>query len=106
MWGLLIVDLSGTIKDGNPVFRELAGSGVEDLSSLSYSKLFEDGDQSSASEEIQRLMAGGSTAEEGVRTLLVKSGETRVVNKLSILIRNRDGEPDHVLVTMQVSAPG
>jgi PAS domain S-box-containing protein len=98
---VLTVGRSGTIQNANTAFQELSGYGAEEISSVEYSDLFEEGDRTTTMEELHQLLDGASSASEGVRTLLGKSRETRTVGTLSILVRDWDGEPDHVLVTME-----
>ncbi len=69
---------------------------------MEYAELFEDGDGFEASEEVRKLSAGASSVRKR-RTLRTKGGEIRTVNTLSILIRDWDGEPDHVLVIFEAT---
>ena len=102
--GILTLDGSGEIQDGNPAFRALSGYGEEeDFSSLEYAQLFEEGDRAEASEKIQQLLDGASTIREERRTLCMKGGATRTVSTLSILIRDWDGEPDHILMMFEAT---
>ena len=97
---LLTVGLSGTIEDGNAAFQMLSGYNVkDDLSSVEYADLFEDG--AKAMEEIQQLMTGDSATLEAYHDLRLKGGETRPVSTLSILIKDGDSEPDHVLILLE-----
>lgn len=99
--GVLIVGPSGAIQDGNAAFRELSGHHEENLSLLEYAELFEEGDRSAVRDEIRQLMEGASTSCQEVRHFRVKDGSTRCVSSLSILVRDWDGEPDHVLVLLE-----
>ena len=51
-------------------------------------------------QSVRKLSAGASSVRKR-RTLRTKGGEIRTVNTLSILIRDWDGEPDHVLVIFE-----
>ena len=99
--GILTVDCSGEIQDGNPGFRTLSGYEGEDLSTLPYGELFEEGDRADALEKIQQLSEGGSAIRQERRTLRMKGGSTRTVSTLAILIRDWDGEPDHILMMFE-----
>ena len=68
---------------------------------MEYVKLFEDGDRAEASEEIRQLSEGASAIRKKHRELYTKGGSIRTVNTLSVLIRDWDGEPDHILVVLE-----
>ena len=99
--GILTLDRSGEIQDGNPAFRTLSGYDEEDLSSVGYAELFDEADRAELLEEVRQLSAGASALLEKNRDLRTKSGSTRTVNTQSILIRDGDGEPNHIVVVMQ-----
>ena len=98
------MDRSGKIQDANPAFRALSGyEEEEDLSSVEYAQLFEEGERAEALEKIRQLLDGGSAIREELRTLRTKGGSTRTVSTLSILVRDRDGEPDHILMMFEAT---
>ena len=101
--GILTLDPSGEIQDGNPAFHALSGYEKEDLSSVEYAQLFEEGDGAAALEEIRDLPEGGSAIREELRTLRMKGGSTRTVRTLAILVRDGDGEPDHILMMFEAT---
>ena len=102
--GILTLNRSGEIQDGNPAFRALSGYGEEeDLSLVEYAQLFEKADRGEALEKIRQLSEGGSAIREELRTLRMKDGSTRTVNTLAILIRDWDGEPDHILMMFEAT---
>ena len=92
---------SGEIQDGNPAFRALSGYDDEELSSVQYAELFDEGDRAEVLEEIRQLSAGTSAILERSRELRVNGGSTRSVKTQSILIRDGDGEPNHILVVLE-----
>ncbi len=99
--GILILELSGTIQDSNPGFRSLSGYEEEDLSAVEFGELFAEEDRAQALERIQELSEGRATIREELRTLRMKSGSTRAVSTLAILIRDWDGKPDHILMMFE-----
>ena len=100
--GLLTLDRSGEIRDGNAAFRTLSGYDEdEDLTSMEYAELFEEAARADVSEEIRQLSTGASAAVERVRELRTKGGSTRTVSTRSFLIEDLDGEPDHVLIVLE-----
>ena len=102
--GILTLNRSGEIRDGNPAFRALSGYGEEeDLSLVEYAQLFEEADRAEALEKIRQLSEGGSAIREELRTLRMKDGSTRTVSTLAILIRDWDGEPDHILMMFEAT---
>jgi PAS domain S-box-containing protein len=101
--GVLTLGRSGAIQDGNPAFRELSGYYAEDLSTVGYAELFEEGHERSVKDEIQQLVEGEVTGWKDVRNLRLNGGSVRSVSSLSILIRDWDGEPDHILVLLQAT---
>ena len=101
--GILTLDPTGKMQDGNPAFGQLSGYEGEDLASLEYAELFEDGDRAEASEELRQLSAGASGIRKEGRKLRTKSGPTRAVKTLSVLVRDRDGELDHILVMLEAT---
>ena len=79
--GILTLNRSGEIQDGNPAFRALSGYGEEeDLSLVEYAQLFEKADRAEALEKIRQLSEGGSAIREELRTLRMKDGSTRTVS--------------------------
>ena len=101
--GILTLDRSGEIQDGNAALRALSGYDEEDLSSVEYPELFEEGDRAEVLEEIRQLSAGGSAIRKESRDLRMKDGSTRTVSTLSILIRDWDGDPNHILILIEAT---
>ena len=101
--GILTLDRSVEIQDGNPAFRALSGYEEEDLSSVEYAQFFEEADRAAALKEIRHLSEGGSAIREELRTLRMKGGSTRTVSTLAILVRDGDGEPDHILMMFEAA---
>ena len=102
--GILTLDGSGEIQDGNQAFRALSGYQEEDLSSVPYVVLFEEEDRADVLEKIRQLSAGGSAIREDVRKLRTKDGSIRTVSSLYIPIRDRrDRESDHILVVLEAT---
>ncbi len=102
--GILTLDRSGKIQDGNPAFRALSGYDEEDLSSVDYAELFEDEDRAEVAEEIRQLAAGATTILNGTRDLRMKGGSTRSVSTRSILIPDWDDAPNHILIVMEATS--
>ena len=101
--GILTLDRSGEIQDGNAALRALSGYDEEDLASVEYPELFEEGDRAEVLEEIRQLSAGGSAIRKESRDLRMKDGSTRTVSTLSILIRDWDGDPNHILILIEAT---
>jgi PAS domain S-box-containing protein len=99
--GILTLDLSGKIQEGNAGFRLLTGYEEEHLSTVEFAGLFEEEDRAEASEKIQRLSEGGPAIRDELSTLRLKDGSTRAVSTLAILIRDWDGEPDHIFMMFE-----
>ncbi len=101
--GILTLDTTGQIQDGNAALRALSGYDEEDLSSMEYVKLFEQGDQAEVLEEIRQLSEGASAIRTENRNLRTKGGSTRTVSTLSVLIRDGGGEPNHIFIILEGS---
>ena len=101
--GILTLDRSGEIQNGNAAFRALSGYDEKDLSSVEYPELFEEGDRAEVLEEIRQLSAGASAIRKESRDLRMKGGSTRTVSTLSILIRDWDGDPNHILIVLEAT---
>ena len=101
--GILTLDSSGDIQDANPAFHALSGYEEEDLSSVSYAALFEGEEEAETLEKIRQLSAGGPAIQENLRKLRMKDGSIRTVSSLSVLIKDGDREPDHVLVVLEAT---
>jgi len=99
--GILTLDTTGQIQDGNPALRTLSGYDEEDLSSMEYVKLFEQGDQAEVLEEIRQLSEGTSAIRTDTRNLRTKEGSTRTVSTLSVLVRDGSGEPNHIFIILE-----
>ena len=53
--------------------------------------------------KIRQLSEDGSAGREKLLTLQMKGGSTRTVSTLAVLIRDWDGEPDHILVMFEAT---
>ena len=101
--GILTLDRSGEIQDGNAAFRALSGYDEKDLSSVEYPDLFEERDQAEVLEEIRQLSAGASPIRKESRQLRMNGGSSLTVSTLSILIRDWDGDPNHILIVLEAT---
>ena len=101
---ILTLDPSGEIQDVNPAFRALSGYSEEELSSVEYAEFFEEGDRAEVLEEVRQLSAGTSAIRKESRDLRTKGGSTRTVSTLSILVRDWDGDPNHILIVATPTA--
>jgi PAS domain S-box-containing protein len=99
--GILTLDTTGQIQDGNPALQALSGYDEVDLSSMEYVKLFEEGDQAEVLEEIRQLSEGASAIRTEKRNLRTKSGSTLTVSTLSVLVRDGSGEPNHIFIILE-----
>jgi PAS domain-containing protein len=68
--GILTLDRSGEIQDGNAALRALSGYDEENLSSVQYPELFEEGGRAEVLEEIRQLSAGGSAIRKRAATFV------------------------------------
>ena len=100
---ILTLDTTGQIQDGNPALQALSGYDEEDLSSMEYVKLFEQGDQAEILEEIRQLSEGASAIRTEKRNLRTKSGSTLTVSTLSVLVRGGSGGPNHIFIILEGS---
>ncbi len=66
-------------------------------------ELFEEGDQAELLEEIRQLSEGAPAIRTEKRNLRTKSGSTLTVSTLSILIRDWDGDPNHILIVLEAT---
>jgi len=83
----------------------MSGYDEENLASVEYAKLFEEEDRAEVLEEIQELSGGAAAIRKESRNLRVKSGSTCTVSTLSILIRDGDSEPNHILIVLEAIPP-
>lgn len=101
--GILMLDPDGKMQDANPTFRKLAGYEEKDLTSLEYAELFEDGDRADVSEEVRQLSEGASAIRKEGRKLRSNGGPSHTVKTLSVLIRDWEGEADHIFVMLEAT---
>ena len=104
---ILTLDPSGEIQDVNPAFRAPSGYGEDELSSVEYAEFFEEGDRAEVClqlEEVRQLSAGTSAIRKESRNLRTKGGSARTVSTLSILVRDWDGDPNHILIVATPTA--
>jgi len=101
--GILTLDRSGEIQDGNAAFRALSGYDEKDLSSMEYPELFEEGDRAEVLEEIRQLSAGASPIRKESRHFRMNDGSTLSMSTLSILVRDCDGDPNHILIVLEAT---
>ena len=99
--GILTLDPSGKILDGNLALQTLSGYDEEDLSSMEYAEFFEEGNRAEVLDEIRQVSEGASTNGKVSRDLRMKGGSDRAVSTLSILVTDGDGKPNHIIIVLE-----
>ncbi len=99
--GMLILNVSGGIKDVNAPFCSLSGRDQDDLLSTDYSELWVEEDRSDVAAELCRLLEGSEEGSEQTRNLRMKDGSLRAVSMVTALIRDPNKAPDHMLVRVE-----
>ena len=98
---MIILDFSGEVQDVSPAFCSLSGRDEDDLLSIHYSELWVEEDQEKVAAEIRPLGEGGEEHSEHTRNLKMKDGSLRAVSVITALVRDWDGEPDHIVVLIE-----
>ena len=103
---MLILDLEGVIQNANPAFYRSTGYSKDDLVGKAYTEIWTDQDRSGASDDRAALADGRKDRTEAERRLLDHQNASLRAKILSILIRDADQEPDHILVMFEHMSQG
>jgi len=99
--GIALVDLEGMLMEVNPAFAALFSSTARDEEALSYLDLLDESDREAVSKEIEALSRGERARFEAARRFLVREDRVTWAHTTMALIRNAEGEPDHLVVLLE-----
>ena len=98
---ILLLDLSGGIRDANPAFLRAFEYELDDLVGKPLTDLADDGDRAALADEISRIASGAEEVSEAQRRLKAVDGEVLWAQTRTGLVRTSDGHPDHVIVLFE-----
>jgi PAS domain S-box-containing protein len=100
--GIALVDLDGLLLEVNPAFAEMFSAQAHWPEGLSLVELLDKNDQAPFLGGLEDLSRGMRTRLEAERRFLGKDGTLIWARTTTVLIRNGEGEPDHVVVVLEV----
>ena len=98
--GIALMDLQGGIMAVNPAFAGIFAPGPRWTEGMSYLDLLDDADREAVGKELQALAKGERAKFEAARRFMAQSGGTIWAHTTVTLIRNPEGEPDHLVVVL------
>jgi PAS domain S-box-containing protein len=98
---ILLLELTGGIRDANPAFLRAFDHSLTDLVGRPLTDLAYDGDKSALTDEISRIASGADVVGEAQRRLMAADGEVLWARTRIGLVRTWDGHPDHVIVLFE-----
>lgn len=99
--GVALVSLDGKILKANPPFAGLFAPTSEGAEGSSYLELLEESDREAVAREMEALASGQRTRFEAARRFLTADGSMKWAHTTSILMRNDEGRPDHIMVVTE-----
>ena len=99
--GVALVGLDGAILKVNRPFAETFSPTPRFTEGLSFLDLLEDSDKEAVQKEMATLAEGERSRFEAARRFLVREGHVIWAHTTSLLIRNEEGEPDHLMVLLE-----
>ncbi len=98
--GIALLDLEGIILEANPSFADVFLSTAKELEGVRYADLLVKDDRPAVARELAALARGERSTLEAERRFRTK-GDGEVWARASLsLIRNREGEADHLIVLL------
>jgi PAS domain S-box-containing protein len=99
--GIALTDLDGIIMEVNPRFAEIFLSTPKEMDGVAYSDLLAKDDQPAVQRELQILSRGDRDQLGAERRFQVKKDAPGLWARATMnLIRNFDGDPDHLLILL------
>lgn len=99
--GIALVELDGEIMLANPAFGRIFGWDPADAQGRSYPDLVEEGRRAELLEKFRAVARGEREQETAERSWIAADGGAVRARSKTRLIRNRRGEPNHVLVLFE-----
>lgn len=102
--GIALVELDGAIRQANPAFAQIFGVRPAEMEGRSYSTLLAQEDRPPVAREMESLIQGTEGTLTAQRRFLGKSGNEIWARTSLSVIRDGEGDPDHLVVLLdQVS---
>ncbi len=99
--GIALADLEGVLREVNPAFARAFSTTPRMLRGLPYLDLLDSEDRAAAALELEGFSKGDRTRSEAERRYSRPDGTAGWARTLTTLIRNVDGDPDHLLILME-----
>jgi PAS domain S-box-containing protein len=99
--GVALVDLDGSLLKVNQPFAETFSPSPRFTEGLSFLDLLEENDKEAVGKELEALAKGERPRFEAARRFQIREGEIIWAHTTSVLIRNADGDPDHLMVLLE-----
>lgn len=98
---ILLVDLDGLVMDGNPAFRRAFGYAADDLHGRPVADLLAPSHRKGFLEQTARMARGEIEESAGERRFLSGDDEILWARTVTSLVRDTEGEPDHVMLLLE-----
>ena len=99
--GIAVLDLGGDFLEINPALREVFGYSGKELKGQSSTVLLAEAGSSSFPADVRSMAAGSISRSRGEHRLKRKDGTVAWARVSAVLIRDRSGKPDHILMMME-----
>jgi PAS domain S-box-containing protein len=99
--GIALVDLQGNVLKVNAPFAEMFSPTPRFTEGLTLLDLVDESDRESAGKELEILARGERPRFEAARRFLSRDGKAVWAHSTSILIRDEEGDPDHLMVVLE-----
>ena len=104
--GICLVDLDGVIVEANPAFADIFYSTSREMEALPYADLLVRDDQPAVLRELASLARGERSLLEAQRRFKNREGSEVWARATMALVRNREGDPDHLVVLLDDVSEG
>ena len=98
--GIALVDLDGITMEANPAFSDIFLLTPKEMEGLPYADFLVKDDQPAVLRELAALSRGERTHMEAERRFKTRDGSEIWARATAALVRNRDGDPDHLVVLL------
>lgn len=98
---IILLDRDGLVIDGNPAFDRCFGYQEGEVRGRPFSDLVDPADRAQVLEDLRALHEGLAEAGTGERRLLGADGTHLWARILGSLVRDAEGQPDHVMLLLE-----
>jgi PAS domain S-box-containing protein len=98
---ILLLDLSGVVRDANPAFLRAFDFQASDVAGREMVDFVDEDDRAPLTNEISRIVAGADDVSASQLGIRAADGRVLRAYTRSGLVRTWDGHPDHIIVLVE-----